>query len=431
MAKPIVKSILVISLIAIICTSVFIILFIVEFSKPSCYCEYSLGGLCSNKDIENISSSGTGSSVDPFIIEDLTFDGLCIGEGSISVYFTLQNCSFIFGLYIHYLMNFVIQNCSFLGNESYFCLSGCSDFVLQNCTFFYKKVEIEYSNDFTIFNCDFHVGVDYVLLRSSSSFDFYNCNFKTDYVEIRDCIGLTFENNAFESTTFDESMSGLFLFDILQLTLKNNSFETGGIYYSSFNSDFHQFEVSDNTLNDLPIIIIVNETNKTIVEKCGQVILLNCTDITITNQSLSETNVGITIAFSSNCTIAQNNFTKCIKALNIYSSKNSYYYNNSILNCIGIGIRLFNSDNNILKFNHIQNCGLIGLSLFLCSENWINYNNFIGNNLLYFLQVEDRHGEDNNWNYNYWNDWAGSGVYSIEGTTGSQDNYPLSSPINL
>ncbi|MHA2184727.1 MAG: NosD domain-containing protein, partial [Promethearchaeota archaeon] len=143
--------------------------------------------------------------------------------------------------------------------------------------------------------------------------------------------------------------------------------------------------------------------------------------------------------------------------IELYNTNNGTLFKNNISLNNGIGIRLFNSDNNSISNNIIKNNtdGIIigdlctnntiitnkitdnsvgvNLSSTSCNATLI-YNNTFSNNV---LSANDN-GNNNKWDNgtlgNYWDDYAGGDLnddgigdspYSISGTAGSQDNYPI------
>jgi parallel beta-helix repeat protein len=61
--------------------------------------------------------------------------------------------------------------------------------------------------------------------------------------------------------------------------------------------------VEDNTVNGKPLVYL-EDVSDCKVEDAGQVILLNCTNITIQNLDLSNTTVGIELWGTVDCTIS-------------------------------------------------------------------------------------------------------------------------------
>jgi len=394
--------------------------------------------LCENEDIGELSTSGDGTLENPYLIENSTFGAVCIGgsDRRITVHFVVQNCTFNDSFIIDRVNNYAFQNCRFTGEMNLNLIVECNSFVFQNCSFLNRRLKIIESTEFSIVNCNFDDEIEYIRIDTSRLFKILDCCFKNDYVEMEGCDYLRLENNRFESTTFDETDNGLRIYgySVRDLVLKNNTFLVGGIHYFEFSKHLssNQIEFSNNTLDGLPILFLKDESSKTFTENYGQIFLLNCSDILISNQSFSKANSGITIYYSSNCTIIKNNFTGCYNALFFHASKNCYFYNNTILNSFETGMHLFYTNYTRIKFNHFQNSSSYGLVIHGYSNNWINYNNFINNNILEFrLQVVDGYYNENNWNYNHWSDWGGYGRYKIPGPEAAYDYFPLTDPVDI
>ena len=93
--------------------------------------------------------------------------------------------------------------------------------------------------------------------------------------------------------------------------ISNNSFfctgflDLGSFYDENVNNTF-----LNNSVNGKPFIYLENESN-IVIDNAGQIILINCENITIKNQNLSNTTMGINLdktnnTFISNCTINAN-----------------------------------------------------------------------------------------------------------------------------
>ncbi|GAH83588.1 unnamed protein product, partial [marine sediment metagenome] len=99
-----------------------------------------------------------------------------------------------------------------------------------------------------------------------------------------------------------------------------------------------------------------------------------------------------------------------------------------------LGFVLKDSHFNVFYYNLIQECVSYAVYIGENSHNNTLYlNTFFENNHLYDWQAED-FGLNNSWYNetthlgNYWSDWSGTGSYSIGGSAGSVDLYPLLFP---
>jgi hypothetical protein len=108
-SKRIAIAIGIILLILVILYGALLITFLIN-EKNNCYCSFADNSLCTDKDIKKLSSSGDGTLENPYVIDNSTFDFVCIGGwySRITVDFIIKNCTFTTGLEITHVNNFVI-----------------------------------------------------------------------------------------------------------------------------------------------------------------------------------------------------------------------------------------------------------------------------------------------------------------------------------
>lgn len=209
---------------------------------------------------------------------------------------------------------------------------------------------------------------------------------------------LLFSNgNRISSNSFSENRDGIYLRSSAGITISNNTIVDGGIRLEgSFIEGWNTHHVDTlNTVNGKPVHYWRNATGGSIPSNAGQILLANCTDTIVEWQDLSDTNVGIQLAYSSgvvvaNSTLSYNDegvslwYSRGSNILNNDFSKNgraitlSYSNNNSILNNDapknGYGVYSYSSDDNTISNNTLISSDLDGLIL------WFSANNIIADN---------------------------------------------------
>jgi parallel beta-helix repeat protein len=242
-----------------------------------------------------------------------------------------------------------------------------------------------------------------------------------------------------------------------------------GIVIIGFHIDYwisHQIDIS-NKVNGRPICFIKNQTGGMIGSDAGQIILANCTNITIENQKFSNCSVGIELGFSKyintrgNVRISNNTFgiLLCWSNANditgniLTNNNNGIYVLRSEENNITCNIALNNTYGfyfNEADKNNITGNDLLGneYGIYIqwgSNTNRYYHNNFINN----IVHASDPH--TNQWDNgypsggNYWSNYTGVDInstpaqdvppsdgigdtpYKIDSNT--QDNYPLMNPI--
>jgi len=182
--------------------------------------------------------------------------------------------------------------------------------------------------------------------------------------------------------------------------------------------------VENNLVNGKPLVYLEDASNL-VVEDAGQVILVNCTDITVRNLNLSYTSVGVELWKSSNSTVT----------------------NNTITTTSMLGIFLWSSSSNNVSGNKVSNNLYYGIQLWYSSNNRLYQNNIVNNAI---QALAGPSGYSNLWDDgypsggNYWSDYTGADMFrgAHQNETGSdgigdtpyiidlesEDSYPLTKP---
>ena len=252
-----------------------------------------------------------------------------------------------------------IINCHIFNNEAFAILimDNTNNLTIENCYFFNNRISIfldSECNNNRIKNCIFTNNED-------------------------NCISVLGANNTvIEQCQFlNNKDDGVFIYYSNNNKVINNTFLNNGIYIlNSYNNTF-----SGNILNNKHVVYFEGESNINI-EEAGQVILINCNNVIIRNQTLTNTAVGISLSNSNNCQIINNIISKNSHVgVIVYISNNiTITYNNISFNTwggIGIGS---NSNDNIIKNNILRNNGYYSIDLWQSSQNNIE-GNIIQNNM--------------------------------------------------
>jgi parallel beta-helix repeat protein len=228
-------------------------------------------------------------------------------------------------------------------------------------------------------------------------------------------IRVTGSNNIISNNIFKKNRLGISGVRVTNLTIKDNIFIEDGIMFSPYENDervvikleYFLHNIKNNTVNGKPLYYFYNEKDKVINNwEIGQLILVNCTNFTIKNVSISKTDMGMIFAFCNKCLTEKCNFSKNI--LGIWTSKsdeNVFRFNN-ISNNYHHGVVLdYYSKNNKIRYNNISNNYMAAVGLeWKSNNNLITKNNFLKNNWGSGFELRCFF---NKWYKNYYTDWIG------------------------
>jgi len=451
---------------------------------------------------------GSGTASDPYVVEGWdvdasTADGISIQNTD--AHFIIRNC------YVHYgwwnydgislfrCVNGILENntCSNDFNGIALQLSSNNILVNNNCSSNdWASIALFSScNNNTLSNNICSNDGNGLYLESSSDNTLCNNTCSNDFYGIH--IWWSSSNNALINNTCSNNYYGIWLESTHNTTLDGNILIQNGILI--LGSDFsywntHNIDTS-NTVNGRPVYYCKDQNGSTVPDGAGQVILANCTNFTIENQNLSDTDSGIILGYSSGVFVANNTCSNNVLGLYLFSSSDNILINNTCSNddwgiCLVsssdntlsnntcsnsvLGLYLISSSDNALSNNTCSNNG-DGICLILASNNNEISRNLVCNNAGYGVNISSwssnhiwnntfignngatdtynpshvqafNDGATNWWNStdgygNSWSDWTAPddvppyGIvdlpYSVPGHAGAKDYYPLTSIENI
>ncbi len=345
------------------------------------------------------------------------------------------------GIYVRDSESTVIDNntCEYNSMVGIVVENSPSTYVVDNnCTNNYDLggIVIYTSNDTEVTNnlCKDNIMSNIEIFESNDTFILNNeCSGRGYGVVVSNSVNVTIDSNRCTENDF----LGMYLIRSEGATVSNNIlYNTGFRFYEPSKEEFHSHIVYNNLVNDKKFGYFVGIDGLTIKQKdYGQLYLVDCSNSQITNQNLNRTSTGLTMFYCSDSriqrTVSSNNL---YFGVNLVKSSNIEIMN-STFNSNHIGILIEDADRNELTYNTISNNTLWGIVLDLySSNNTVHHNSFIDNNHFYETSQAYDDGQKNTWSDicsnegNYYDDYSGTGNYSIDGGAQSYDLYPLAEP---
>jgi len=381
-----------------------------------------------NNDSQTV--SGTWGEVILASCSDITLDNLSIGDSTR-------------GVVIGFCTNVTLES-----HHAWECYAGIE--VSHSSYIYFYDLEIE-DNSYAIMLHDVSWGTiermnsdddSWVLKTYSGTNNFTIVNSTIIYSSYAISPSGATRDFTIDNITITDTNRGLDLGSCNNFTISNCVIKGGS------------YGVYTNYCND---IIVENLT--TSVSQYGAYII-NSDAVTLHNNTFSQSNYGIYADKCSNYTFSNNTIIdpyNCIETTdgwdglivgnNISGAQGSSAYygiyldgegfceliNNSIYGSGGRGVHASDSHNLSIAFNEIFGNDGYGIELQGCTDITVHHNN-LANNGGTSSQGSDNTG-NNTWNDgidegNYWDDWGGSGTYSIDGGAGAEDRYPLADPVD-
>ncbi len=181
----------------------------------------------------------------------------------------------------------------------------------------------------------------------------------------------------------NSSRSGIYFDDTFECILSNNTFERAGVMFQvDTMTDWHHSMI-DNTVNGKPLYYCWDEQNQTLNgEDYGQIVLVNCYNISVVGGEISDTTTGVIIGYSDNCTLDGVQIYNSTSygfhgylAYNLTIRNSEFFYGNSH------GVYLLFGDGLVAVNNTAVSNAQSGMNLHICSDALIQDNTMIANAL--------------------------------------------------
>ncbi len=311
--------------------------------------------------------------------------------------------------------NIIVNGFDLEGNFQGIVCAGSSNCTIQNCNFQNNDghgIFFIESKDNVIKNCyfedSFFSGI-YLNVESNrniiSNNTFIDIRISSIWIEEseRSFISGNGISNSLRGISFDKSGGNI---------LRNNEMTNCGISVDGYHLPDYVNDVDiTNKINQKTIYYYLNEDGIIVPSDAGQVILVNCTNFTISNLNLSFGTIGIELAFSSNNLISENEiYENKVVAVDLDCKDNNYNtIEENIIHNNSYGIDVDLSDFNNLLNNTLNFTGGSAFSLDSCTKN-----NILDNEIYKSYHGIYLYGSDSNEiNRNKITDCGFNGIYLL------------------
>ncbi len=164
-------------------------------------------------------------------------------------------------------------------------------------------------------------------------------------------------NNTLTNNSLSNNEEGISLVVSSNCVLTNNTMVNGGIHLQGWSLEQWNTHIIDtsNEVNGKPVYYWKNKTGGKVPEGAGQVILANCSQVTVENQNISNAPTAISLGFCDDSSITNNTASNNKGGIFMQDSSNNTLANNTASNNSGSGIHVQDSSNNMFVNNTAWN----------------------------------------------------------------------------
>ena len=328
------------------------------------------------------------------------YENFGIGSNALSdFYCDIDTSNTINGKPIYYWINYHDEQSP--SDAGFIGLVSCTNILVKNIQISnnFQGIVIAGGSNSTVENCKFSNNDGHgIFAISSQNNNIINCSFENSFFsgvylsnqannniilnniisKIQVC-GIWVDNsikNCIYNNTIKYPLRGILLDKSGGSVLKNNTMDNCGLAVDGTSiSDYINDVDKSNKINNKILYYYLDQKNIVIPLDAGEVILVNCSNCNVSDLDLSNSTIGVELAFSSFVNIYGNIINNnSLVAIDLDCESNNYNtitQNTIHNNNYGIDIDL--SDYNTIDNNIIQNNG-IGLSFDSCKDNIISEN---------------------------------------------------------
>jgi parallel beta-helix repeat protein len=320
--------------------------------------------------------SGSGISGDPYIIEDyeiITAEDYGIYINGTTKHFVIRNCYTAASKRGISVMYAAEETATVINNT-------CINSYYQGITIYFSSRAIVANN--TCYNNDYGIYV-----AESNGTVVYNntCNYNDIRgIRSRDSFNMTITKNTFShnsggmyidtcknATITNNTLSwngeyGLSLFYSSHSTLRYNKFYNAGLGIAEYDlENYSTYTIENNWVNDKLLGFFVNLNEINILDPIfGQLILINCDEVIVRNQEISNTHSGLTIISCGDVIISDSAFNNNYRYGITISASEATITDNFCNNNGWIGIDVTVSSTAIIKNNTCSDNGYKGIDVY-------------------------------------------------------------------
>ncbi|MEF8874087.1 MAG: NosD domain-containing protein [Candidatus Thermoplasmatota archaeon] len=188
------------------------------------------------------------------------------------------------------------------------------------------------------------------------------------------------EDNSITANSLLKNEVGIYLRYSTAAALKENEMEENGIFLSGHRlEDWTSHAIGpSNSVNGRPVYYWKDEEGGTVPEGAGQIILANCTGVTVEDQNVSRGTAGILLGYSEGNELVGNTASDHDRGgIYLYRSLDNELVDNTVSSNT-YGIYVYSSDENAIRKNNVSN-NEDGIYLEDSANNVISENTVTGN----------------------------------------------------